>query len=305
MTLAEWIRRDRALVPDSRMWGRGFGGDNYSQLDLNETAGYIAEKLQHGGRQGYGPRFFSSCIGYHRVGKGSFVVPSGFDAIGCEIRYRQGASPDELDPEWLTRVNRPEQLEQQQNIFWTDQHNRPCHPLTEQLIADERIGLNTGLGQGRVYGEWPVVNAIVCDGQKVLLTQRPHNSKEIPSLVGGYCQYAELGVSPLEWRAGNWKVTEEALFIAAFGRVLKKTGITLPADAKYKIVYALRPVGSVHTLNFWTATYAILITLDRGSADLLPPAKDTPAIWQNIRDVDMSSYWNDHKRAYQAAMAHI
>ena len=212
---------DRALVPDSRMWGRGFGGDAFSQRDMNESAEYISEKLQRGGRQGYGPRFFSYCTGYHRAGKVSFVVPSGFDAIGCTNRHRQNVPPYELDPEWLTRINRPEQLNQQQNIFPTDQHNRPCHPLAEQLLADKRIGLNTGLGQGRVYGEWPVVNAIVCDGKKVL-HQRPHNNEEIPSLVGGYCQYAEFGVSPLEWRAGNWKVTEEALFAAAFGRVLEK-----------------------------------------------------------------------------------
>jgi len=302
--MVSWQGRDQAILPDPTRWGRGYGGKLYTQEEIEESRRYIMETLGRGGLPGYERR---GSIYRHpglQIENGRYLLPAGFDADGPG---RQGADPMKLEP------NNPTSLDvlwrvlpsvRDYYLTWgypTDQHDRAVHPLAEQML-DAEIPLCTGYGEGWEGGETVVVDTVVTDGEKVLFNTREDHGKTIPSLVGGYTIPADFGFSLPEWRVGLREITAEGLFRAARRIVKNKTGLHLPADAQFEVVWGIRPWSSYHTLNFWTLTYTVRIRLAKGMSRHLVPWYD--AFWHPVNDIAevyQRGLWPDHKRGYEAS----
>jgi hypothetical protein len=306
-----WLARDELLLPNQAGWGRGYGGQPFTQTDLDETYGYISGAKAAGyGQEGYGPRLFSTTPGFEAHDR-HFLLPPGFDAMGHKDRI--GADPLLLEPDSPTSLECRWQVPAYLQEFYDecgwakDQHGRPCNPHGLQLVNDPRIGLNTNLGSGFEAGETVVVDVVAEDDGYVLFTHRLDMGKVIPSLTGGYSLPQDYGVSIAEWRVGNRPITKEGIFAAARRVVKVKTGVELPVDAEYEIVWGIRPASSRHTWNFWTLTYTVRVRLRRGASRSLTPATDDKGeprgTWHRMRDVAgvVERLWPDHRRSYEAS----
>jgi hypothetical protein len=285
------IALDRLLVPKETYWGRAFGDRQLSQSDLDVTARLIAESPVEGG---YGERTRE----FRRTPRG-FWLPAGYDAIGHPNRWH--AAKGQRDEEFFTgsaAYNVPDHLQAlfRSQGFALDQHGRPCKPDAEELVADSRIGLNTGIGFGHFWGEWVVLNVVPLAGDRVALTKRQGAGKTIPSVIG---------VSIKEWHAGIRPVHRQGILAAASRLAWERGGIGVPADdPSLEIVYALRPTSALHTWNWWTLTVVVRIRLTAGTSHhIRPSAPDT--VWVPVSDLGhvMGGMLEDHQAALQMAVA--
>jgi hypothetical protein len=298
---------DARLLPDESRWGPGYGpGRAYPAETLTEFARYVGETTQ----PGYGNRLRATSPGYVPGDQGvAAQVPLGCDAVGHPNRRCPGAAV--ADPEHpATAGGRPVRVTAGlQQYFrsrgWVlDQHGRPLHPHRTQLLADERIGLPTGLGFAWWLGETAVVDAVVTAAGSVLLTTRDTGSGRIPCLTGGYAVPADEGRTFAQWRAGDRAVTTRGIFTTAARKVRDETGLRVPADARMRVVRAIRPISSPHTLNAWTCTFTVHIALGHGERPALPAG--TGGRWVDIDELHqdvLHRLWPDHRRGLLAALA--
>lgn len=319
MELSTYQQRDLSLVPQPERHGRGFAGRDYTEQEMSETAGYIREARETGtSPAGYGKRFFATTPGFRKFGD-RFYLPDGYDAIsplrnnataGLKVLMDKAtltSPPDAVNP-WQMPI-----LSQQyyQRMGWaTDQNSRAVNPHIEQLVSDERIGLNTNLGVGLTCGENIVVDVVVDDGEYVLLTMRKDlGTKVIPSLVGGYTISEDHGVTDKQWFADAKRdITREGIFRAARRIVRLKAGIELSDidGADYDIAWAIYPTSSVHTADFWTVVFTVYVRLDSGMARHLEPTDDRQwAHWLRRTELHVirPDLWPDHRRGLDACVA--
>lgn len=317
MELRTYQQRDNTLVPETERHGRGFAGRDYTAEEMNETAGYISEAVATGTPPaGYRKRFFADTPGFSKSG-GKFYLPDGYDAISPDrddaperLRELMDTScltspPDALNP-WQTRHSLQEYYRE---MGWaTDQNGRAVNPHLEQLISDERIGLNTNLGVGFTCGENVVVDVVVDDGTHVLLTMRTDSNKVIPSLVGGYTISEDHGVTDEQWfLAVERQITREGIFRGARRVTKLKTGIDLPDtdEAKYDIAWAIYPTSSYHTANFWTVVFTVHVRVENGMARYLTPTDNRQwGHWVRRTELDAirPDLWPDHNRGLDACL---
>jgi hypothetical protein len=293
--LGQRISVDRQIVSNERRWGRGFGDHPLTGNDLDETATYVAETQQ----PGYGPRHFAWTQGYD-IGPDRIFLPEGHDATGHP--NRDGVDARMMDEDFPTAISSPRQVSVDlRSVFkargWKiDQHGRPGNPHGEQLVGDERIGLNPGIGFGHFLGEWAVVDVVLTDGDAVLLTTRSSGGAVISSLVGGYSTTTDFGFTPEQWRVGNRPLTKIGLANAARRILNQKAGVQLPSSVTCEIVWAIRPTSSPHTWNFWTATYTIRIVLPHAASRQIRPSAGTRFVRLSNLDAATRDMWPDHKR---------
>ncbi|GLZ43529.1 NUDIX hydrolase [Actinokineospora sp. NBRC 105648] len=306
MTISAPFALDCLLVPDEDCWGPGYGGRGYPSETLDEIAGYLAETTQ----PGYRARLLATSPGYVPAGRGGPArVPAGFDATGHPNR---ATARGEADPEIATveaahppvRVH-PGLRDHLRARGWAlDQHGRPLHPHHVQLLADPRIGLPTGLGYAWWWGETAVVDTVVTtDTGHVLLIPRTTDQGVIPSLPGGYALPGDEHRTTAQWRGGDRALTIDGIAAAGARTLRAETGLALPAGTPARIVRAIRPVSSPHTLHAWTCTYTTHAHLP-GTPPALDPA--TGAWWCDVdglhRDGIEDRMWPDHRRALAAAI---
>jgi hypothetical protein len=260
--------QDVALVPDEAAWGAGFATTTgYSENALDEFGQNAVPDWQATS----GPRLHAWTRGLDRISPGRWVVPGGCDA---ETVIPLTGHHDIDIPTGTAR--RPRQVPRRlQRLFthrgWArDQHGRCLHPFWEQLIQDARIGLHTGLGSNRSWGEAVVANAVVVDRRDQVLLIRhggPLDSGTRLALPGGYALPADECVAPACWWAGQRPVTRAGILRAASRHVVAATGQVVPVDSTMAITAAARPVTwSQTTANAWTVEFTVLIRLPRGFA---------------------------------------
>ncbi len=298
---------DGQLLPDENRWGPGYGpGRPYPERTLAEFARYVGETRQ----PGYGDPLHATSPGYLPGAPGTPAqVPPGFDAVGHPNRRCVAAAA--ADPEFPTTAgDRPVQVgaglqEYFRSRGWVlDQHGRPLHPHHAQLLADVRIGLPVGLGFAWWLGETAVVDAVVTAGGVVLLTTRDTDRGRIPCLTGGYAVPADEDRTPAQWRAGDRTVTAGGIVTAAARKVREETGLRVPASARMRIVRAIRPISSPHTLNAWTCIYTVHVDLGPGARPALPGG--TGGRWVGVDELHedvLHRLWPDHRRGLLAALA--
>lgn len=287
---------DAAIVPDTRMWGQGYGRA-YTTDEIYE----IADNRDDEPFAGYGPLL------RERVARrGNIVVlPEGYDAFGTE---RQGMDPALVDPGHATSqshswsVNQGLQEWMSQRGWTLDQHGRGLHPHWAQLQSCN-IWLNTGPGIGYYYGEQVVADAVVTDGSGVVLIMRPKRTSPddaFPALPGGYALPEDFGKTVDQWLAGNRPVTVDGIIRTALRKFNKETGIDLSQGTfDADIVRAIRPISSAHTLNFWSVTYTVRVVVDSLAGMKHPKS----ARVFDVQDGSLASQmWPDHFRALQAAL---
>ncbi len=304
MTLTWWAR-DKLFLPDTDRWGRGYGGMEYSRISLRETYSYIHDTMQRGGLPGYKKRgFIQRHPQFARLQTGNFILPPGFDA---ESPGRKKAPPELVEPNPPTSTKKiwrvPEGIGQYYRDcgYPIDQHGRAVHPRIEDILKADNIPICTGLGVGWEGGETIVVDTVVTDGDFTLFNTRKDHGQTIPSLIGGY-SYATDFTTQARWRAGHRPITIEGIFAAVRRIVKTKAGIDLPANARFEIVWGIRPWSSAHTANFWTLTYTVRVRLGRGASKRLVPQGS--AFWQHKDDMDrvVDNLWPDHRRGYNATV---
>jgi hypothetical protein len=291
---------DAALFPDESGWGQGYGGKRYTAEELDDIAKNVGETKQ----PGYGPRMTLETPGLE-IAYGLYQVPVGYDATGHP--NRQYADPNTVDEDFATALDGEPQLPEplQQYFFsrgWLpDQHGRPCHPLAKQLLGDPRIGLNAGIGYSYFYGENVVVDAVVTVGDKVLLIDREIDQGVIPALPGGYSIPADYNVTLTAWREGYRPLNEDVVFNAGLRKLRDETGVTFPGEPA-KIVRAIRPISSPHTLNFWTVTYTVWLPLSRSFGEGLTGVNNGRLVQSSELTELLPRMWPDHRRALLAAI---
>ncbi|WP_410659535.1 hypothetical protein [Amycolatopsis sp. lyj-112] len=103
---------------------------------------------------------------------------------------------------------------------------------------------------------------------------------------------------------GDRPLTLDGILATAARKVSAETGVDIPRDATTRIVRAIRPISSPHTLHAWTCTYTVHIALT-----VSPPPPWTPdvpgATWHDgdeLLDRDLPRLWPDHRRALLAAI---
>jgi hypothetical protein len=307
MTNHQTLSSDTQLLPDEDCWGPGFGPDSvYPDATLDEIAQYVSETRQ----PGYHARLHDTSPGY---APGAYdqraQVPPGYDAAGHPNRASHTASS--MDPEIETsRGDHPVQVADGLQGYcrargWVlDQHGRPLHPHHQQLLADTRIGLPTSLGYGFFYGEATVVDAVVTTASgHVLLTTRTTNIGRIPCLTGGYAIPADENRTTAQWRAGDRAVTRDGIRTTAARKVLEETGVPIPRTTAGRIVRAIRPVSSPHTLHAWTCTYTVRVDLGTTAPPRLDP--DRGGTWVDVDqlyETVIPQMWPDHVRGLLAAI---
>jgi hypothetical protein len=295
-----WLDLDRAILPDERRWGQGYGDRPYTDAELAEIIKSVTETKQ----PGYGRRYVEPDSSVYVRGD-RLEMPSGHDAIGHP--NRESMASDVLDPDLPTVQTRPWQMpEAVQEFFRTrgwrlDQHGRPCMPRAEQLIAHPHIGLNTGVGFSYYLGENVVVDVVLLLGERVLLVDRTTDAGVIPSLPGGYSTPASYALLPEDWASGNRPVTMEGIMATARRKMLAEAAVVLPPDARMEIVRGIRPVSSPHTLNFWTVTYTVRCDLGKGGESLMT-APTVQIVGLHKLEAILPRMWPDHRRALLAAI---
>jgi hypothetical protein len=301
---------DTALVPDDQAWGSGYATTTgYTPAELDE----IAANMRPDTQLGYpAPRLFTATRGYHRIDTARCLVPSGHDAHGPgESPNRPHSAREEMDTAITTSaVDHRQVPDRLHTLFqargWvTDQHHRPCHPWYEQLLTDQRIGLNTGIGYGYYWGEAAVVDVVLFDRHDHVLLTAQHsdpNPAITLALPGGYSRPADEARTVAQWLAGDRPTTTSGIYTTAQRRLDAETGVRVPHDAAWRIVRAARPVSWPHTtLHFWITTYTVAVRLPPGAT---PPARPgSGATWRRLDELDatLPHLWPDHQRALTRA----
>jgi hypothetical protein len=297
----DWRERDAQLLPDSRRWGRGYGGKPYTSKELEETRDYIMGGKDLPGYENRG--LVHRAPGFFQDTDGSFRIPPGFDA---EHPARSQApssllvepnNPTSLDCIW--RV--PGYLEEfyRDSGADVDQHGRWIHPLSLQVMEAD-IPICTGYGGGYEGGEMVNVNIVVEDVYNFLFNKRQDGGHTIYSLVGGITWATDFTTIE-NWRVGNRPISYKGILNATRRIVHSKAGIKLPAGAVIQIAWGSRPWRSIHTLHFGIVTYTVHVRLAPGTSDYLDkpsngswwcPQRDLPSVVDRLLP--------DHRRGFDA-----
>jgi len=316
VSAAKWISQDKAILPDRRKWGRGYGGENFTPEELDETAATIAATRASGlALEEYGPRMTAN--NDFQIVNGTIFLPSGFDAKVPEqdrgLRWNQQGdhqatcTPD--DKSFWLMPERTQALFREQG-HPLDQHGRPCNPHGVQLVSDLRIGLSTGLGAASHYGEAVTVDVVITDGRKVLLTSSYDGSKNAPSMIRGGCQAGDFGIKSQQWSDGRRDINHQGVLKAARRIAALNLASTLPEDTKCMIAWGYRPTGVLETWHAWTVTYAVRIRIPDGSSEHVSPGLGTlrhpPATWHSLDSARLAanSFQPDGRLAFAATLQH-
>ncbi|GLW91794.1 NUDIX hydrolase [Actinokineospora globicatena] len=273
--------------------GQGYGRP-YRGLDLDEIAHNLATATID-----LPPRFHAPFLKTTRHGK--LIVPSGYDILGHPNRDQWTVKDPDIttDPYGDPQVDQRLQDHFRSRRWRLDQHGRPLHPHYHDLLDDPRIGMPTGLGFARWYGETAVVDIVAVHQQRVVLVPRQTRDEGlIAGLPGGYAEPIDEGVTDDEWATGTRPTTREGIFTSALRKLEHESGLIPPDDSHMDIVRAIRPVSSVHTLHAWTATYTVLLVIpDDASGVDTELDEETGARW-----APADPMWPDHRRALTEAL---
>lgn len=238
----------------------------------------------------------SPAPGFACTETGDYRLPPGFDASNHPNRKKVPAAF--LDPDLPTSLEQPWQLtEVLQKHFRDrgralDQHGRPVHPHADQLL--DRIGLNTGIGWGWRLGESVVADAVVTAGDRVLLWQPPLADGRW-AVPGGYRIPGDDGLTDAHWNAGQRPISSEGILTTARRKVETEAGVLLGQGCSERIVPAIRPISSPHTINFWTVTFTVHFHL---ADTTVQPGPNAALI--KTGDLAELPMWPDHRRAIAA-----
>lgn len=251
---------DKLMLPDENRWGQGYGDKPYTLKELNEIADNVAPAWENPIGN---PRWVTAWRINQHVYNGRLCPPEGHDDF--DHPNRRGASNKVIDPDIPTAwQEQPWQIQQSlQEIFiakgWPlDLHGRPYNPRADQLITNPRIGLKTGIGYGYYFGDNAVVDVIVKANGKTLVISKPEGKINRPALVDSYVIPADYGISSQDWKLGNRPLNHDGLIAAAHRILQAETRLCLPSNTQFRLIRAIRPISTPHTLNFWTTTFTLL-----------------------------------------------
>lgn len=258
----------------------------------------IAEIIQTGPYDEYPAqenRLFLGAAGLKLVGNTLFV-PEGPWHI-CGHSNRQDKPIELLDPE----VPSPEHAQVDPDLserwrqagFLLDQHGRAIHPDWQQLLADKRIGLPTGLGFFWRGGPNPTVDGAVYrylpnNEPELLLIKRARGGRW--ALPGGFIDRDDVSAEG----AARREISEETH--------LESIGGT------EEIILHKRPVGLCDTLHAWTENTVVLI---HGNQEYLfdtePVAGDDAAEvgWFKRQDIDRLEIFDAHPQYIDLTFSHL
>lgn len=150
-----------------------------------------------------------------------------------------------------------------------DQYGRPIIPYWGQLLADRRIGLNTGLGHFYRYGNNQVVIGFV---------YRIYNNKLEVLLV--------LRKKEREWSLPcGFKDRSDANAQTAILREIKEETSLNCSGARFTLVLDRLHVGQMTTLHAWASNYLMIVHANQEYLlDTVPQANDDAidAKWVDI-----------------------
>lgn len=276
---------DIHLVSEESSWAQGYAtSTGYTQDALAEFGQNTVPDWQIGS----GPRLHAWTRGLERVSVARCIVPAGCDAKATDATTGHRDLDIPTSP-----VRHPQQVARRlQQLFtergWVrDQHGRCLHPFWEQLVDHPRIGLHTGLGGNRSWGEAILANAVVVDRRDQVLLIRHGTAPDSAArleLPSGYSTPDDEDVAPARWWAGRRPVTRAGILRTACRHAAAGIGQEVPVDATMAITRAARPVTwSLTTANAWTVVFTVLIRLPRGVA--LPPGLGTGASAHPLADL--------------------
>lgn len=230
------------------------------------------------------------------VSNGVLIVPKGlWHVSGHENRLT--ASANQLHPEVPSKEYpiMPAALSRQWAAegLMLDQYGRPVHPYWRQLLADERIGLPTGLGYFYKAGWNRTVDAFVYRVTKngtveVLLILRKIEREW--ALPGGFEDLSDKSVH----HSARREVKEEA---------------TLPdIDGTSEVVLQKVTIGQRTTLNAWTGNTVVIIHGNQEYLfDTTPQANDDAidVCWASVSRALQLVTFNTHAYYIREAAKHI
>lgn len=173
-----------------------------------------------------------------------------------------------------------------------DQHNRPIHPHWQQLLADPRIGLPTGVGFFYRYGPNKTADPVIyrnAHGPLELLLIRRKDNKQW-ALPGGFEDLTD--VSSIE---------------AALRETTEETSLKVPVVSAESIHRSL-PIGRRATLHAWTHNEAFLIHGNQEYLyDTAPEARDDAIDvgWFTHGAMQLLEMFDDHPLYIQLALGRI
>lgn len=298
---------DRAIVPDARLWGQGYGGRVYTETDLQE----IVENVKPSGRQRENARWTTrsrQAFANLRGRDERYRIPEGYD-VPPHVNRRFTRETDVDQDYGTSHKNNWEVPEQLSRMFALsglnlDLHGRPINPNAAELLCHPNIGMPTGIGYGFYFGNNVVVDVVLVttDGS-ILIIDRQSEGKTIPAIVGGYALPADYGLTMPQWKNGNRPLTIDGLHAAARRILTLETGIFTSRDVSIKIVRAIRPTSKVHTLNFWTTVYTTCIRLTSRQLQSIDGQNNARLVGPRQHSAILKNMWPDHRRATLAALA--
>lgn len=284
------IGLDHALVPDTKAWGPGFADRGLGSEHLSDAVALVEEWVP---TQGYGSRTrgFSCPEGV------IFRLPHGFDAIGSPERNRfQSFDIEHPTTPWDQHWERwkiPAHLSDlfRSQGFVPDQHGRPCNPWGPEVASHPGIGLNTGIGDGRFWGETVRLMVVPVDKSNgYFALTKPKSQDEQPAVITQDCLPNDFGPDWHEWELGVRPVHEKGLWVAA--RRMLELGMRLKSGKHHlnDVVLAHRRPWPQDTWNWWALTIVVTVEIDRGPHNenaraTWVPTADFPAM-QGLRLMD-------------------
>ncbi len=241
----------------------------------------IASVIQTGPYNGYPApenRLKLGAVGLGLTGS-ALIVPDGLWYVSNHVN-RTGKTPSLLDPEvpstGLDKVDPALSERWSSKGLLLDQYGRPVHPDWNALLADDRIGLPTGLGFFFRYGPNATVDSAVYrtnpgdNPTELLLIQRKIG--ELWALPGGFTDRSDSDAEAVARR----ETAEEA-------HLLEIGGVS-------EVILNKRPVGLRDTLHAWTENTVVLI---HGEQDYLHDVQPVPG------DDAIDANWFTREQALQ------
>ncbi len=256
---------------------------------------HVAHKISYSPQPGYPPLENRMRIHHVRQRGKRLFVPNGPWQVQPHAN-RAGKAAHLLDievPNNLVRL-----VDSARAKRWTaeglllDQYNRPIHPNWQQLLADPRIGLPTGIGFFYRYGPNRTVDPVIYRNThgplELLLIRRKDNGQW--ALPGGF-------EDPTDY---------DSIF-AALRETEEETSLKVPITGVEQIHESL-PIGRRATIHAWTNNKAFLMHCDQEYLyDVAPEARDDAIDvgWFTPQAMEQLQMFDDHPLYIQLAVSRI